>query len=305
MGKRIKWTDEMIREAALVFNTRSAFCKGNNKAYNAARGRGILDEVCQHMKQQCITWTSEMIFDAASKFRTRSEFRNNPAYNRAIYHGILDQVCAHMDYQVIYWTDEMLTEAAKVYNTRGEFQKGNRKAYDIAHMRGLLDTVCSHMQAPPEMTDWTDEMIFNAASKFDTRYAFQKGDQAAYFAAYRRGIVDEICTNMERGIFGFNPGKPGQLYIVRLYNQIHSYIGFGISNDYKHRLTQHTRTAKQYKLSLSVMKIIEFENGKDAADLELKLKRYLPIVDVGMPGFQTEAILASDYHKLEEIIYAN
>jgi len=356
MDKRFKWTDEMLCAAALLFDTRTAFKKGNNKAYRAAQSRGILDKVCasikpqytywtdemiaeeadkyqtrtefaknsssaysiahsrniidkvcQHMKPLMLTWSDEMLFAAAVEFKTRSEFRskNNKAYQIAVKRGIIDKVCAHMDYQITYWTDEMLVCAAKNYSTRGEFQKGSIKAYNVAHNRWLLNIICSHMKNPPLMTEWTNEMIFEAATKYNTRWEFQKGDQAAYFAAFRRGIVDQICINMERGVTGFNPDEPGSVYVVALDSITKSYIGFGISNDSKYRLNQHVLNASKHGFSLAVLKVVEFENGKDAADLELKLKRNLPIVDTGLAGFRTEAVLASDHNKLEDMLYDN
>lgn len=47
---RTKWTYEMISEEAKKYETRWEFQKVNSGAYKAARKRGILDEVCAHMK---------------------------------------------------------------------------------------------------------------------------------------------------------------------------------------------------------------------------------------------------------------
>jgi hypothetical protein len=45
-----KWTQEKIQKEALKYNMRDDFFKFGKGAYGAARDRGILDEVCKHMK---------------------------------------------------------------------------------------------------------------------------------------------------------------------------------------------------------------------------------------------------------------
>lgn len=253
MTKRIKWTDEMLFEAALEFDTRWAFQKGNNKAYQAASYRGLLDRVCNHMKVCLTNWTDEMLFDVAAEFETREAFA-----------------------------------------------VGNTNAYDAAFRRGLLDRICQHMVLQYKV--WTDEMLFDAACEFNTLSEFAAGNMNAYYIALRRGLLGQVCAHMERGRNGFNPDKPGQVYIVHLDSPVQPYIGFGISNDYKHRIKGHVTNVSRYGFSLALLKVLHFDIGKDAADLEFRLKQNLPIVNVGVDGFRTEAILASDYHKLEEII---
>lgn len=45
----------MIREEALKYNTRTEF-KNNSGGYKAAKRRGILDDVCSHMKKRSINF---------------------------------------------------------------------------------------------------------------------------------------------------------------------------------------------------------------------------------------------------------
>lgn len=44
------WTEKRIGEAAKMFQTRRAFAEGNSAAYHAAKRKGVLGEVCAHMK---------------------------------------------------------------------------------------------------------------------------------------------------------------------------------------------------------------------------------------------------------------
>ena len=46
------WSEELIREEALKYKFRSEFSEGSNNAYCAANKRGILNNVCQHMKSK-------------------------------------------------------------------------------------------------------------------------------------------------------------------------------------------------------------------------------------------------------------
>ena len=46
---KITWSDEMLKEEALKYNTRTTFNKNSKSAYQTAYSRGILDEVCSHM----------------------------------------------------------------------------------------------------------------------------------------------------------------------------------------------------------------------------------------------------------------
>lgn len=252
-----------------------------------------------------IKWTDEMLFEAAVGFNTRWEFQkgNNKAYQAAIYRGLLDRVCNHMKVCLTNWTDEMLFEAAANFETRDAFAIGNTNAYDAALRRGALDRICQHMILQYKV--WTDEMLFEAACEFNTRSAFASGNMNAYYMALRRGLLGQVCAHMKRGVNGFNPEEPGAVYIVALDNPVQSYIGFGISNDVEYRLGQHHKNSNREGFSLTVLRVINFDNGKDAYNLELKLKRNLPIVNAGIDGFRTEAILASDYAKLEELIYAH
>ncbi len=47
--KKLKWTKDRLMEEARKYKYRVAFSKGSGGAYNSARKRGLLDEVCAHM----------------------------------------------------------------------------------------------------------------------------------------------------------------------------------------------------------------------------------------------------------------
>ena len=94
---RKKWIEENIREEALKYNTRISFQRGSAGAYNVARRKGILDDICSHMTRQT-KWTYENLKEEAIKYKTKSSFLNEnaSAYLTAYNLGILDDICSHM-----------------------------------------------------------------------------------------------------------------------------------------------------------------------------------------------------------------
>ena len=213
---RIKWTDEMLATEAAKYKARGAFKEGNASAYAIALARGILDDICAHMKSPYIHWTDEMLAVEASKYETRSAFKkeNAKAYSVARTRGILDDICAHMKNGYLLWTDEMIAVEAKKYKTRIAFKNGSHGAYQAACTRGILDDVCTHMETL--LTDWTDEVLAAEAAKYETRGAFKEGNPNAYGAAIRRGILDSICAQMESGL---GSGDNDTVYMWRAANE--------------------------------------------------------------------------------------
>ena len=94
-GNNLKWTEELLRKEALLYNKRSDFKRNSRGAYEAARENKILDYICSHMK---IKWTEELLKKEALKYKSRYEFLKNGkgAYIASKRRGILDDVCSHM-----------------------------------------------------------------------------------------------------------------------------------------------------------------------------------------------------------------
>ena len=49
-AKQIKWNKEMLVASASNYQTRTAWAKGDVKAYDTAHRRGLLKECCGHME---------------------------------------------------------------------------------------------------------------------------------------------------------------------------------------------------------------------------------------------------------------
>jgi hypothetical protein len=94
------WTKERLQEEALKYSTKAEFHKNSPQACNAAYGKGLIDEICQHMASIWeIKWDDpEKIKLEALKYNTRTDFIQNAsgAYAAATDLNILDEVCSHM-----------------------------------------------------------------------------------------------------------------------------------------------------------------------------------------------------------------
>ena len=80
-AKQKYWTEERIREKALMFSSRSEFWRKEPGACVQAKKMGILDEVCAHMKRriQPTGFTVEIICQEIDKYETLTDFiANNP-----------------------------------------------------------------------------------------------------------------------------------------------------------------------------------------------------------------------------------
>lgn len=150
------WTDKRIQDEAYLYQTRGTFLEDSPSAYRTALARGILDQVCAHMRPSLREpYTNEELAIEALRYNTRKNFQegNSAAYQAAWKRNILDQICSHMaiDLKIggiphnYFWTEEKIQLEANRYATRGEFQKGSKAAYQAAVENGLLDKVCCHM----------------------------------------------------------------------------------------------------------------------------------------------------------------
>lgn len=101
-----------------------------------------------------------------------------------------------------YWDINAPQEAAK-YSSRNEFKMGSPSAYMAAKRMGVLDDICAHMPKHVDTSGknnpnfkWTLEMLQAKANKYTTRGALKEGDPVAYGVAWKRGLLDQICSHM-------------------------------------------------------------------------------------------------------------
>lgn len=95
-----------------------------------------------------------------------------------------------------YWKDKenMMNEARK-YSTKEEFQKGNIYAFLAAHKYGYIDDMEWMVKLKEHKNGyWTYDHIKDEALKYNTKSEFFRGNQTAYRAALRLGIIDDFFS---------------------------------------------------------------------------------------------------------------
>ena len=124
-------------------------------------------------------------------------------YERAIELAILSKVCRHMHRKSgpRKWTIDALARQAKAYKTIREFRANCITGYNAMMKEGMKDLLCAHMdeiKAKPKYEKASD--LFKEASKFKSRQGFAAGSEEAYGIALKRGLLNKICTHMDKEI---------------------------------------------------------------------------------------------------------
>ena len=101
MVRRKVYTEEELADKASRYTVLYDFRKKERKAYDAIRGRGLLDKLCGHMERKNTpvgVLTKEHCHQVAQNYYTRKEFvKGSPKeYWAAQRHGWLDDICSHM-----------------------------------------------------------------------------------------------------------------------------------------------------------------------------------------------------------------
>lgn len=103
-------------------------------------------------------------------------------------------------------------------------------------------------------------------------------------------VINANCGCPSCAKSSFNPNKEATLYAYRIQARHTDYLGFGISNVFKRRDSQHRTTFKKHGVSADL--VFSYNaSGVAVQGLERRLKEVLPIFDTGIDGFRTEAIL--------------
>ena len=196
---RVPYTDEELAEIASRYYDMAVFFKKEKSAYDAMVSRGLLKELCSHMKRKVVPRTEEELAAIAKGYDDLTKFRKEQknAYAAMQRRGVIDKLCGHMQRNMRPdYTVKELKEIASRYNDLTIFEKEQRYAYFAIVRRGKIDELCGHMKRNKPETH-TEEDIRSIALKYNTRDEFHKKAGGAYLAAHRRGILDEVCSHME------------------------------------------------------------------------------------------------------------
>jgi hypothetical protein len=264
-----KWNDVTAFEEAKKFGTRMEFNKGALGAYDYLHRNRLLDSACDHMGEK-IRWDFDATVETALFYGSLEKFRLNASGAYAFVHRIgkmLDlKAIAGFPRRALKYTDDEIIAAGKGYRTQKDFERGNPNMCKLAYTRNLMHLV----GLAPGCFKYTDDQLREIAYKCSTKGEFRTHG-GAYDAAYDRGLLDELCQHMPDGGGGFRKDRPGSVYQIRMEKD-------GILA-WKHGITNTTVAARIRGFGLDdgvkwwIEKVIYFENGFEAAELEKDLKR--------------------------------
>lgn len=142
----------------------------------------------------------EHVIEESKRFSSRTEFKkySGNAYDSARKNKWLDEMTWLSNnkgkHSKGYWKnrENMMSEARK-YSTKEEFQKGNLTAFLAAYRYGFIDEMDWMVRQKQHKNGyWTYENIEKEALKYNTKTEFFKGNQTAYRAALKLGIIDDF-----------------------------------------------------------------------------------------------------------------
>ena len=162
------------------------------------RKQGTWDRIAKNIQYSKID-----ILKDALKYKSKFEWEkaNNSIVHAARRFGIYEEATAHMSKRNNL-TFEYCEAEAKKYTERKMFFDKSASAYTKAQQAGWLDDICKHMASVSVTrargkTKWTFETCKAEAAKYNSRSAFQKGNQPAYKVSRQNKWMDDICGHME------------------------------------------------------------------------------------------------------------
>lgn len=143
------------------------------------------------------------VITESRKFSSRTEFKkcSGNAYNSAVKNGWINQM-PWLDenngrHPKGYWKekDNIMSEAMN-FSTKEEFKKGNLTAFLAAYKYGYIDEMVWLVRQKQHKNGyWTYENIEREALKYNTKTEFFNGNQTAYRAALKMGVIDDFFLN--------------------------------------------------------------------------------------------------------------
>jgi hypothetical protein len=142
------WTKERCAAEAAKYRTAREFNRESNKAYQAARKKGFLAEICSHMTRiRRSNVTDEELIQLAGLYNTREGLKQvhhwaAVAISRRRLH---EKAYRHMPNFKNIWHFDAVQKVAAIHETRSSFFHGERGAYKAARVNGWMEEVTAHM----------------------------------------------------------------------------------------------------------------------------------------------------------------
>lgn len=206
-GNVVKWTFEKCSEKALIYKTRTAFCRAEGSAYSACLRNGWIDEVCKHMKSKRKGhgyWTFEKCRDEALKCKTKTEFNKKfpGGYDKACRESWLSDICSHMveiKKSNNYYTFEVCKELVSKYTSFKTFRLENSVAYSVILLNLWEEDMYSNLSFDRKPNGyWTFERCMEAAKTCSSSKEYRKMYSTAYNKVCKNGWCDEMNKNFKK-----------------------------------------------------------------------------------------------------------
>ena len=202
-SKQTYWTEERIKERALMFSSRSEFWKKEPGACLQAKKMGILDKVCGHMKRliEPTGFTVDIIRQEIEKYDTVSDFiASNPRMcNWLTKHKIKPRDLSDKPYKKPKGSPKPVLQ----FTMGGVYVRRYNNARETAeygfNYKNVSD-VCtgkkkSHkgfvFKFEKSSISWTYETCKAEAAKYEKRSHFKAGAPGAYKKSRTNGWLDE------------------------------------------------------------------------------------------------------------------
>jgi predicted GIY-YIG superfamily endonuclease len=148
--KQLTWDERTIRDIASKYTNLTDFLKNEPKAAEAARKRGVYNDITSLMNRSNKDTTKpkytneDDIKREISNYSSITDLRNNnpSLYNSIRKYNMTEYLRNYFNLpNQTKWDVNKVKDEASKYNSRFEFQKGNPTAYQKARKLGLLDVL--------------------------------------------------------------------------------------------------------------------------------------------------------------------
>jgi len=139
-------------------------------------------------------------------------------------------------------------------------------ANQVVHMEGLNSMYYTHPELAEEYQGDSMKVLAGTAQKLSWLCKECSFSWKATGASRTKGTG---CPSCSKG--GYDPSKPGIIYIMEYNDSTQRWLKVGISNDQEKRLKDLRRSASEYSIDVRFLEIFKFEDGKQPPSIEKNL----------------------------------
>lgn len=188
------WTTQLLAAEAAMYACRGDFKRKAKYAYEAARRRDILDQICGHMHPDMtgVYFKSVYIIRAINKREAYIGITYNVDWRYGIH---VDRGTAAVK-AILSQPHRLLVVAERRDPAEAVWIEGELIAR-FAAAGWALANQSGAGSVGRRAVKWTADLVGQEARRYSARSAFARGSEAAYRRAIRFGILDEVCRHMK------------------------------------------------------------------------------------------------------------